>query len=134
MPFGEYELSPSLIGLSLLHSPHPEAFQRLLVRTSIPCYRDFILAKCRSLGFASASTYSFALFRLAFTADALLSSLSSHVTATRRFIMQKARRHTQRVLRPLVGARVQVLFHSPARGAFHLSLTVLVRYRSLGSI
>ena len=26
-----------------------EAFQRLLVRTSIPCYRDFILAKCRSL-------------------------------------------------------------------------------------
>ena len=33
MPFGEYELSPSLIGLSLLHSAHPEAFQRLLVRT-----------------------------------------------------------------------------------------------------
>ena len=26
---------------------------------------------------------------------------------------------------------VSVLFHSPARGAFHLSLTVLVRYRSL---
>jgi hypothetical protein len=26
-----------------------------LVRTSIPCYRDFILVKCRSLGFASAS-------------------------------------------------------------------------------
>ena len=39
---------------------------------------------------------------------------------TRRFIMQKARRHTQRVLRPLVGARFQVLFHSPRRGAFHL--------------
>ena len=55
MPFGEYELSPGLIGLSLLHSPHPEAFQRLLVRTSIPCYRDFILDKCRSPGFASAS-------------------------------------------------------------------------------
>ena len=29
MHFGEYELSPSLIGLSLLPSPHPEAFQRL---------------------------------------------------------------------------------------------------------
>ena len=65
MPFGEYELSPSLIGLSLLHSPHPEAFQRLLVRTSIPCYRDFILDKCRSLGIASASTYYCALLRLA---------------------------------------------------------------------
>ena len=55
MPFGEYELSPSLIGLSLLRTPHPEAFQRLLVRTSIPCYRDFILDMRRSLGFASAA-------------------------------------------------------------------------------
>ena len=35
-------------------------------------------------------------------------------------------------LRPLVGARFQVLFHSPHRGSFHLSLTVLVRYRSPG--
>ena len=58
MPFGEYELSPSLIGLSLLHSAHPEAFQRLLVRAFIPCYRDFTLAKCRSLGFASATADS----------------------------------------------------------------------------
>ena len=29
-------------------------------------------------------------------------------------------------LRPIVGTRFQVLFHSPARGAFHLSLTVLI--------
>ena len=40
MHFGEYE----------------EAFQRLLVRTSIWCYPDFILAKGRSLGFASTAT------------------------------------------------------------------------------
>ena len=33
-------------------------------------------------------------------------------------------------LRLLVGIRFQVLFHSPYRGAFHLSLTVLVHYRS----
>ena len=59
MPFGEYELSPSLIGLSLLHTPHREAFQRLSVRTSIPCYRDFILDMCRSLGFASAPSDSY---------------------------------------------------------------------------
>ena len=45
--------------------------------------------------------------------------------ATRRFIMQKARRHLTYRLRPLVGAWVQVLFHSPNRGAFHRSLTVL---------
>ena len=119
MPFGEYELSPSLIGLSLLHSAHPEAFQRLLVRTSIPCYRDFILAKCRSLGFASAPTdYNYALFRLAFTAARVLNTLTSPVMATRRFIMQKARRHTQSVLRPLVGARFQELFHSPNSECF----------------
>ena len=58
MPFGEYELSPSLIGLSLLHAAHPEAFQRLLVRASIPRYRDFTLAMCRSPGFASATADS----------------------------------------------------------------------------
>ena len=37
-------------------------------------------------------------------------------------------------LQLLVGLRVQGLFHSPRRGAFHLSLTVLVHYRSPGSI
>src|SRR5262249_14382385 len=34
----------------------------------------------------------------------------------------------------LVGMRFQVLFHSPRRGAFHLSLAVLVHYRSPESI
>ena len=33
-------------------------------------------------------------------------------------------------LRLFVGIRFQELFHSPRWGAFHLSLTVLVRYRS----
>ena len=55
MHFGEYELSPSLIGLSLLPSGHPKAFQRLPVRTSRQCYLSFILPMRRSLGFASAS-------------------------------------------------------------------------------
>ena len=134
MPFGEYELSPSLIGLSLLHSSHPEAFQRLLVRSSIPCYRDFNLDKCRSLGFASTPsdlTPSSGSLSLRLRSSW---SLTSPEMVTRRFIMQKARRHCQRQLRPLVGARFQDLFHSPARGSFHLSFTVLVRYRSHGSI
>ena len=134
MPFGEYELSPSLIGLSLLHSSHPEAFQRLLVRSSIPCYRDFNLDKCRSLGFASAPTYYTPYSGSLSLRVRESSHLTSHVMATRRFIMQKARRHIYKMLRPLVGARVQDLFHSPTRGSFHLSLTVLVRYRSHGSI
>ena len=33
-------------------------------------------------------------------------------------------------LPPLVSVRFQVLFHSPHRRSFHLSLTVLVHYRS----
>ena len=33
-------------------------------------------------------------------------------------------------LRPLVSVWFQVLFHSPSRRSFHLSLTVLVHYRS----
>ena len=53
--------------------------------------------------------------------------------------MQKARRHTallaeRTVLRLIVGTWFQVLFHSPCWGTFHLSLTVLVHYRSLESI
>ena len=55
MHFGEYELSPSLIGLSLLRTGHPKAFQRLPVRSSSTCYRAFNLPMRRSLGFASAS-------------------------------------------------------------------------------
>ena len=66
-----------------------------------------------------------ALFRLAFTAGTRHRRLASPDTATRRFIMQKARRHHMKWLRPLVGAWFQVLFHSPKRGAFHRSLTVL---------
>ena len=134
MHFGEYELSPSLISLSPLPSAHPEAFQRLLVRSSIWCYPDFNLAKGRSLGFASTAT------DCAPSSDSLSLRLraslrlTSPMTVTRRFIMQKARRHITWMLRPLVGARFQVLFHSSVRSAFHLSLTVLVHYRSLGSI
>ena len=134
MHFGEYELSPSLISLSPLPSAHPEAFQRLLVRSSIWCYPDFNLAKGRSLGFASTAT------DCAPSSDSLSLRLraslrlTSPMTVTRRFIMQKARRHGTKPLRPLVGIWFQGLLHSSVRGSFHLSLTVLVRYRSLVSI
>ena len=76
MHFGEYELSPSLISLSPLPSSHPEAFQRLLVRSSIWCYPDFNLLKGRSLGFASATADSGALFRLAFASAACVITLN----------------------------------------------------------
>ena len=133
MHFGEYELSPSLISLSPPPSGHPEAFQRLLVRSSRWCYPSFNLPKGRSLGFASTpSDYTPCSDSLSLRLH-ILKCLTLPEKVTRRFIMQKARRHTF-VLRPLVGARFQELFHSSIRSAFHLSFTVLVHYRSLGSI
>jgi hypothetical protein len=51
-------------------------------------------------------------------------------TLTRWLILQKARRQGFTPLRPVVSIRFQILFHSPRRGSFHLSLTVLLRYRS----
>ena len=56
MHFGEYELFPSLIGLSPLPTGHPKTFQRQRVRASTLCYQSFTLAMGRSLGFASAPT------------------------------------------------------------------------------
>ena len=103
MHFGEYELSPSLIGLSLLPSGHPKAFQRLPVRSSSRCYPTFNLPKGRSLGFASTHANYDAVFRLAFAPASLLNNLTSLTWVTRRFIMQKARCHSTKLLQPLVG-------------------------------
>ncbi len=133
MHFGEYELFPSLIGLSPLPTSHPKTFQRQRVRSSTLCYHSFNLLMGRSLGFASTTTNYFALFRLAFATDPRLNRLTSLATVTRRLIMQKARRHPKG-LRPLVSVWFQDLFHSVIHGSFHLSLTVLVHYRSLRSI
>ena len=76
MHFGEYELFPGLIGLSPLPTAHPNTFQRVLVRSSIPCYRNFNLAMGRSPGFASTPTDFGALFRLAFASAPKLNFLT----------------------------------------------------------
>ena len=133
MHFGEYELFPSLIGLSPLPTGHPKTFQRQRVRSSTMCYQCFNLPMGRSHGFASTTANLVALFRLAFAADSPQNGLTMLTTVTRRLIMQKARRHPEG-LRPLVSVWFQDLFHSVIHGSFHLSLTVLVHYRSLRSI
>ena len=133
MHFGENQLSPALIGLSPLSTGHPNGFQPKLVRSSTASYRCFNLPMDRSTGFGSNACNYSALFRLGFPAASPIGLTSLH-TITRRLIMQKARRHIIMMLRPLVGAWFQGLFHSSVRGAFHLSLTVLVRYRSMTSI
>ena len=97
MHFGEYELSPSLISLSPLPSVHWNTFQRIPIRTSSWCYPTFILTKGRSLGFASTHSDYTALLRLAFASAPDLKSLTLPEKVTRRFIMQKARRHNQKI-------------------------------------
>ena len=55
------------------------------------------------------------------------------LAASKQLVGSLCKRHAVTVLRrlpPLVSVRFQVLFHSPVRGASHLSLTVLVHYRS----
>jgi hypothetical protein len=69
-------------------------------------------------------------FGLAFAPAPPVAGLTSLPKITRRLILQKARRHPSRGLRPAGSGRFQDLFHSPQRGAFHRSLTVLVHYRS----
>ena len=57
MHFGEYELSPSLIGLSPLPTGHPKGFQRLLFGTSIlGDYPNFSLPWVDHSVFASTPT------------------------------------------------------------------------------
>jgi hypothetical protein len=96
MHFGEYELFPSLIGLSPLPTGHPKTFQRQRVRASTICYYSFTLPMGRSHGFASTTTNYGALFRLAFATAPILKILTLLATVTRRLIMQKARRHSLR--------------------------------------
>ena len=131
--FAENQLFPGLIGLSPLNTTHPRIFQHSTVRPSSACYRTFSLVMPRSPGFGSNASNSVALFRLAFAAPTPI-GLSLLDTLSHRPIMQEVRSHPSKGLLLFVSIRFQVLFHSPHRGAFHLSLTVLVRYRSCTSI
>ena len=65
-----------------------------------------------------------------------LFTLTLHANVTRRFILQKARHHPGLHHRALTFCKhtVSGSFSLRSRGAFHLSLTVLLHYRSLGSI
>jgi hypothetical protein len=74
-----------------------------------------------------------ALFRLAFATAPPVTGLTLPQRVTRRLILQEARRQTcPEGHCPSTACKhaVSGSFNSPHRGAFHLSLTVLVHYRS----
>lgn len=115
-----------MISLSLRPTAHPRTSQGTWVRSSTASYCCFNLAMGRSPPLRVHSPRLNALLGLAFATPASRKDLSLPRTMTPGPIMQKVRRHPIKGLRPLVGNWFQVLFHSPKRGAFHFSLTVLV--------
>src|SRR5699024_1296171 len=131
--FGENQLYPCSIGFSPLPTPHPRIFQHTWVRASSQCYLTFTLDMARSHGFGSTTAYYTPCFRLAFaTAPCVPLNLaynrnspvhSARGTPSRSNGAPTTSKHT-------VSGSISL----PFRGAFHLSLTVLVHYRSLGSI
>ena len=132
MHFGENQLSQSLIGLSPLSTAHPPSFQPRWVRSSTCSYTRFNLAMGRSLRFGSRSCHSHALFRLAFA------TTTPHGLTSRQNTNSQAHssKGTPSARKPLTDCKhtVSGTISLPSRGTFHHSLTVLIRYRSTGSI
>ena len=120
-----------MIGLSPLSAGHRRRFQPTCVRPSTGSYPRFSLPTDSSPGFASAARDSSALLRLAFaTAPFRLTSpraSDSLAHSTKGTPSHHIGAPTAR------GRTVSGTVSLPSRGAFHLSLTVLVRYRSQGS-
>ena len=107
------------------------AFQRQAVRASIPFYRNFALVIDSSLGFASAPLHFRPVrtrFRFGCSPEEI--NLAQQAQLVGSLCKRHAVSPAKPDLRPLVSVWFQVLFHSPSRRSFHLSLTVLVHYRS----
>ena len=132
--FGENQLAPGSIGISPLTTPHPPIFQHRSVRTSTWCHPSFILDMVRSPGFGSINGDSIRPIqtRFRFGCDGVRLNLPPPIT--RRLILQQARGQT--LNRPSTACKLMVScsISLPSRGSFHLSLAVLVHYRSRRSI
>src|SRR5580765_8907499 len=133
MHFGENQLSRSLIGLSPLSTGHPPGFQPWWVRSSTRSYPRFNLPMDRSLRFGSRSRDSVALFGLAFATASphgLTSPRNTNSQAHSSKGTPSPHKEAPTDCRQTVSGSISL----PSRGTFHLSLTVLVRYRSPGNI
>jgi hypothetical protein len=127
MHFGENQLSPLSIGISPLPTAHPSGLQSTPVRASTTCYGRFTLAMGSSSGFGS-TPCDIRPIQTRFRCGSTCYWLNRPQRVTRRIILQKARCqacHKGLALQLHVSIRFQVLFHSPRRGTFHRSLTVL---------
>ena len=150
MHFGENQLSRSLIGLSPLPTTHPPGFQPWWVRTSTTSYSRFTLAMGRSLRFGSTPRDSRAPQKTAQHSRPLRTRFRyGYPTRVNLATKHNSQAHSSKgtpspphtstrdgAASALTACRhtVSGTLSLPSRGTFHLSLTVLVRYRSPGSI
>ena len=138
MHFGENQLSRGLIGLSPLTTGHPPGFQPWWVRASTPSYRRFTLPMARSPRFGSRTRDCIALIGLAFATATPHGLTSPHATnsqahsskGTPSRLWPNDHNDAPTDCRHTVSGTLSL----PSRGTFHPSLTVLVHYRSPGSI
>ena len=117
--FGENQLSPSLIGLSPLPSSHPSGFQPTPVRASTTCYGRFTLLKGRSPRLRVCRRQQKRPVQTRFRYGSGPEGLNLLPTSNSSGHNAKGTPSGDNAaeaacsLRPLVGTRFQVLFHSP---------------------
>src|SRR5881227_1527435 len=142
MHFGENQLSPGSIGISPLSTAPPPVLQHWWVRASTKFHLRFTLAMDSSPGFGSHRRH-LASLRRPHPVQARFPSGSPALPlvnqATTMHSPDHSTKGTPSALSgtipqwPLAAGAYVVSgsLSSPSRGAFHLSLTVLVHYRSL---
>ena len=121
-----------MIGLSPLSAGHRRRFQPTCVRPSTGSYPRFSLPTGSSPGFASAAADYGRPFRTRFRSGSLPSLTSPRASNSLAHSTKGTPSHRMGAPTPC-GRTVSGTVSLPSRGAFHLSLTVLVRYRSQGS-
>ena len=108
---------PSSIGISPLHTSHPQVLHGLWVRASTTFYRRFTLLMCSSPGFGSSPYDHKRPYQARFHyASGVRHPLGGHIDLTRRLVLQKARRHRERKRSgsdSLLALWFQKLFHPP---------------------
>src|SRR5699024_7539432 len=134
--FGENQLSRSLISLSPLPTPHPPGFQPWWVRASTRTYPRFTLDMRRSLRFGSTACDSPRPVQTRFPYGYPTPVYPCHTPRPAGSFRKRHAITTPKKGRSdgLTAHAFRYSFTTPHRGTFHLSLTVLVHYRSPGRI
>ena len=132
--FRENQLLQGSISFSLQPTSHPRVLNGSTVRASSAISGTFTLLMGSSPCFGSYACYKRAI-HTRFPFDSSLAALV--MRGTHKLASSFFNRHAVEIYPACAGTSstlckhmVSDLFHSPHRGSFHLSLTVLVHYRS----